>query len=313
MNSFMLQETQQIAGCVQRALDSELPEIPPVPEHLYTLARGSSDHAATVTHRFMAMAGLPATTMPPSLILQPLRLTHATLLGISQSGASPDLYTAADRCRQQGCPVVALVNVTASPLAEAASIVLAQHAGDERAVAATKSVVCSIVMGARLAERWGAPSFGLSALPEQIHIAQKQPIDELVKLFAADGPLLVIGRGTGLGVAAEIALKVQELLGRPAMAYSSAEVLHGPAGMIVTGYPVLALAVGTEQGSVMATVKQLGEAGADVMVLSDVARADAMASIVLLAHVYLALEAACRQRGRSPDKPENLSKVTLTQ
>jgi glucosamine--fructose-6-phosphate aminotransferase (isomerizing) len=96
------------------------------------------------------------------------------------------------------------------------------------------------------------------------------------------------------------------------MAYSSAEVLHGPAGMIVDSYPVLALAAGHEQNSVLSTVKQLREAGADVMVLGDKHRADDMASTVLLSRAYLALESACRQRGRSPDKPDNLNKVTLT-
>ncbi len=308
----MLQETRQIATRVQLALDSDLPELPSAPEHLYTLARGSSDHAATVVQRLMANTAIPATTMPPSLMQHNLRMTDSLVLGISQSGASPDLCLAAEKCRQQGCPVIALLNVLASPLAEVASITLAQHAGAERAVAATKSVVCSIVMGARLAEYWGAPAFQLHRLPDQIRSAQQQPIDDLISLFSADGPLLVLGRGTGLGIAAEIALKVQELLGRPAMAYSSAEVLHGPAGMVVDGYPVLALAVGHERTSVLSAVKQLGKAGADVLVLDGDCRVDDMASVVLLTRVYLALEAACRQRGRSPDKPDNLNKVTLT-
>ena len=313
MHSDMFQETQQIAHCVQSVLDSELPDLFSAPQHLYTLARGSSDHAATVVHRFMAAAGLPATTMPPSLIQQSLRLGGSALLAISQSGASPDLTTAAEKCRAQNCPVIALVNAAGSPLSSAATISLAQHAGNEQAVAATKSVVCSIVMGARIAERWGAASFNLDTLAEHIQSAQRQSVEELIRLFVADGPLLVIGRGTGLGVASEIALKVQELLGRPAMAYSSAEVLHGPAGMIRRGYPVLALAVGQERASVLSSVERLSKLGAEVTTIDVVQRRNALASTVALSHIYLALEAACRELGRSPDKPRNLSKVTLTQ
>ena len=319
MSSRMHLETRQIAERVRVALAAPLPALPPVPRALHTLARGSSDHAATVVHRLLAAAGIPATTLPPSLIGEPngpggaaLRLDGATLLALSQSGASPDLCTAAERCARQGSAVIALVNAEGSPLADVASTRLSQHAGEERAVAATKSVVCSIVAGARLAEHWGAPAFGLDALPDQIEEMQGRPFDALAALFAADGPLLVIGRGSGLGVAAEIALKVQELLGRPAMAYSSAEVLHGPAGMVTAGYPVLALAHGPEADSVRSSVERLRELGAAVSVLDESPRDDSLAATAALAHAYLALESACRARGRSPDKPDNLSKVTLT-
>ena len=311
-HSRMHLETGQIAERVRHALATPLPDLPPAPQALYTLARGSSDHAATVVHRLLAAAGMPATTMPPSLLGERLRLGGAALLAISQSGASPDLCSAAERARACGSAVVAIVNTSGSPLAGAATTTLPQHAGEERAVAATKSVICSIVAGARLAERWGAPPLGLDTLPEEISEVQRWPFGTLASLFADDGPLLVIGRGSGLGVAAEIALKVQELLGRPAMAYSSAEVLHGPAGMVTAGYPVLALAHGPERESVASSVERLRELGAAVSVLDASPRDDALAATVALAHVYLALESACRARGRSPDKPDNLDKVTLT-
>lgn len=308
----MYRETCEIADRVRAALSAELPALPGRPHHLYTLARGSSDHAATVIHRLMAAVGLPSTTMPPSLLRAPLELIDTAILTISQSGASPDLCEAATICRQQGCEVIALVNQVDSPLSAAASVTLAQYAGQERAVAATKSVVCSIVMAERLAEQWGSPTLDLLSLPEQIEQMQSQSLDLLSDLFVGTGPVLVIGRGTGLGVAAEIGLKVQELLGRPAMAYSSAEVLHGPAGMIKNGYPVLAIAVGPQRDAVLATVERLQKLGATVVTLGTAPRTDMFAPVVVLAHVYLALENAARRLGRSPDKPDNLTKVTLT-
>lgn len=310
--SRMRLETGQIAERVAAALAQPLPELPPAPRTLYTLARGSSDHAATVLHRLFGRAGIVATTLPPSQCAPPVQPREAAVVAISQSGASPDLCAAADHARSLALPVVSIVNATASPLAQRASHPVAQHAGEERAVAATKSVVCSIVAGARIAEVWGAPSLSLQALPERIEREQHASIDALVAAFIASGPLLVIGRGSGLGVAAEIALKVQELLGRPAMAYSSAEVLHGPAGMIAPDYPVLALTVGPEAQAVAGSADRLGELGARVWRLHAEEPHDVLDATVVLSRVYLALEAACRALGRSPDKPENLQKVTLT-
>ncbi len=308
----MKRETQEIAERVSVALATPLPEIPAPPAHIYTLARGSSDHAATMVHRLLRAAQLPSTTLPPSMLREPLVLSNSLLLAISQSGASPDLSTAARVSREQDCPVLALTNQLDSALARESTVHINIRAGRECAVAATKSVVCSVLAGARVAEYWGARSFSLEQLPEQIFHAQQQQTDELVELFVKPGPLLVIGRGLGLGVACEVALKVQELLGKAAMAYSSAEVLHGPAGMIVPGYPVLALAVGPDAPDVLSTTKQLRSLGAQTTVISIAPRVDGLAALINLTHIYVALEIACRQLGRSPDKPANLRKVTRT-
>jgi glucosamine--fructose-6-phosphate aminotransferase (isomerizing) len=180
------------------------------------------------------------------------------------------------------------------------------------AVAATKSVVCSIVAGARLAEYWGATTSNLNNLPEQIKSVQNLPGETLTELFVATGPILIIGRGSGYGIACEIALKLRELLGRAAMAYSSSEVLHGPAGMITSGYSVLALAVGPECNDVLHCVDKVAAMGAECHVIDNSLRQDKLAATLMLCHIYLAIEQACLQRGLSPDTPRNLSKVTLT-
>jgi len=313
--SQLREEALGIADAVDRALDAALPRtVPGPPGPVYTLARGSSLHAATVVHRFMGSAGVPASTMALGLVQPALRLQGATLLAISQSGASPDLCSAVSTCVVGNATVIALVNLPDSRLESLASVTVHQRAGSEVAVAATKSVICSIVAGARLAEHWGAPPFGLDTLAADIRTVQGDGWStELVAFLARNGPLLVIGRGTGHGIACEIALKCQELLGRAAAAYSSAEVLHGPAGVVSEGFAVLAIAVGPERESVRECAARLVTFGADVLLLDEAPRTDDLASTVVLAGLYPALEAAARALGRSPDSPPNLSKVTLTE
>lgn len=313
MSSRLRQEIGQIAESIRAALSSRLPEFPQRPDHLYTVARGSSLHASTVIHHLMVHASLPSASLSPDLVSPALQIRNSVILAVSQSGASPDLCNAVRACRAQGSPVIALVNMPHSELEQLASTTVFQQAGKETAVAATKSVLCSVVMGARLAMHWGAPGWALDRLPEQVDASLRQPVSELADFLASSAPLLVIGSGTGAGVAAEIALKSQELLGRPTMAYSAAEVLHGPAGMIDTGYPVLALATGPERPAILECMQKLSGMGANVHLLDENVRRDDFAPVLSLLPVYLALEQACHRLGRPPDKPANLQKVTLTE
>lgn len=311
-SSLMRQEALEIASRTRKLIHSELPVLPDLPNRVYTIGRGSSDHAALVIHHLLASAGIVTASMPMSLISDVVDSNNSLYLLISQSGASPDICKVASQIRRIGCPVLSLVNQNHSDLENVASHSLPQYAGDEIAVAATKTVICSIVAGARLAEHWGASSFDLINLPEQIYSVQNLPNDQLIELFSATGPILVIGRGSGYGVACEIALKLQELLGRAAMAYSSSEVVHGPAGMIVSGYSILALAVGPERSDVLHGVDKLQAMGADCHVINTSVRHDKLAATLTLCQIYLALEKACIVRGFSPDQPRNLSKVTFT-
>lgn len=311
--SRMFSEVGQIADSVRSVIAFSFPDVPDRPEHLYTLGRGSSLHATTVVNCLMGNIGIPATNLPLNQACAPLQLGQCVLLAVSQSGASPDLCAAVKAAVDQGCPVIGLVNMANSAVSRLATTTLSQCAGNELAVAATKSVVCSIVMGARLAEKWGNTDHELEQLPAQIEAVQQRSVDALCRFLATDEPLLVIGSGGGLGVAGEICLKAQELLGRAAMAYSAAEVLHGPAGMIRQGYPVLALAVGPDAESVGDCATRLSAMGASVYTLDDAPRDDALAATTLLVHCYLAMELACQRLGRSADEPANLKKVTLTE
>ena len=313
MSSLLYKEIGQIAASVEHVLLAELPELPPRPDHLYCVARGSSLHASAVIHHLMRHASIPSSSLSPNLLQAGPILLNSVVLAVSQSGASPDLCTAARACLVQNCPVVALVNMPNSTLERLASSTLHQHAGEEKAVAATKSMVCSVIMGARLAMHWGAPDFNLDDLSDQIMAIQQQEFGELLKFLSIEEPLLIIGGGSAYGVAAEVALKAQELLGRASMAYSPAEVLHGPAGMIREDYPVLVLATGPEKDAALKCAQKLVDMGALIHTVSDTERQDDLAPLLSLSRIYQAMEAACRRLGRSPDQPVNLSKVTLTE
>src|SRR3954449_12897106 len=110
-------------------------------------SRGSSSNAARYAQYVLGRAHrVPVAFATPSLYTlyeQPPRLDGALVLGISQSGESPDVRAVIEEARRQGRPTIALTNAPGSPIAQAAEAVLPLEAGEERAVAATKTYVNS--------------------------------------------------------------------------------------------------------------------------------------------------------------------------
>jgi len=197
------------------------------PRSLLTVARGSSDHAAQyMAYLIMARLGRLVTSLPMSLItLYQSRLQCDDLVSIafSQSGQSPDLVVPMRFFRDGRARTVAVVNHVASPLAQAAQWVLPLHAGVETSIAATKSYIAQLVAGARLTAAWqddAAFQRGLDALPDALQRAARQDWQSAVEALADVDKLLVIGRGTGLAIAMEAALKFKEVCGIQAEAFS---------------------------------------------------------------------------------------------
>jgi glucosamine--fructose-6-phosphate aminotransferase (isomerizing) len=279
------------------------------PRFAVTIARGSSDAAAEAVARALGgRLGLITASLPPSLVTldrAPLRWDGALVLAISQSGRSPDLIEATRAARDGGALVVGIVNDPGAPLAECCTHVLAAGAHPEESVAATKSVVLSWLAGMLLAELAADPAFdpaGWAGLVPALRRAVATAWPDAAVLL--DRPhALVLGRGAHLAAAKEIALKLKELAGLPAEAISSAEVLHGPRAAVTERTAVLAL--GADAG-MAAALAALRGAGATVVTVAP------GAPLVQLASLYpLALELA-RARGRDPDAPRHLTKVTLT-
>ena len=299
------------------------------PPALLTVARGSSDHAATYLSHAAGMAlGLPVASFPPSLVTvheAPLRARGLAALAISQSGKSGDLVATAGALERAGCPVVALTNTPGSPLARAASEVIDIAAGPERAVAATKSFVASIVAGLWVIAFWSGDRTlegALRALPEALDRPDSgRGATEAVVALAEARSAVVIGRGPGLGLAHEVALKLIETCALPAAAYSAAEVLHGPSAILTAGHPVLAL-VSRPVAATAQAVERLSAQGARVLTVGDGSAAESMDGgatghalvdpLLAMPALYRAIEARARGLGLSPDRPPNLTKETRT-
>ena len=170
-------------------------------------------------------------------------LEGVLFIAISQSGASPDLLAAAGAARDAGALVIALVNAEDSPLARTAHHAIPLRAGVETSVAATKSYIASLAAIVDLVASW--------TQDRELHLALEQAPDQLVLAWQLDwgaatehlrsaSSLFVIGRGLGLGIAQEAALKLKETCGLHAEAFSAAELRHGPMALVRAGFPIFA-------------------------------------------------------------------------
>jgi glutamine---fructose-6-phosphate transaminase (isomerizing) len=298
-----------------------------------TIARGSSDHAALyLKHLIELKAALACASLGPSLASlyhAPLRLSDAVAIAISQSGRSPDIVAMQRAARDQGAVTIALVNDEGSSLARDADALLPLYAGAERSVAATKSMIASLVAGASLVAHWSEDSALLAALAQLPSIldlsSEAPPSVAAVETLAEASSLFVVGRGATHAVAAEAALKLKETSAIHAEAFSSAEVLHGPAGVIEPGFPVLAFAPddAAREGFFNA-LDRLASFGAAVLLVDCEPHArwqtivaldgghPLLTPVVALHAFYCVAEATARRRGRDPDQPPHLMKVTET-
>ena len=301
------------------------------PNALLTVARGSSDHAAHyMAYLVMARLGRLVTSLPMSLItLYQSRIECKGLvsLAFSQSGQSPDLVAPTKFFSEGGARTVAFVNAEGSPLAAAAQHVFGLHAGPERSVAATKSYIAQLVAGARVVAAWADDedlAAALQALPQALETAARLRWDAAVEALKGADKLFVIGRGTGLAIAMEAALKFKETCGIQAEAFSGAEVKHGPMALVEEGYPLLVFAPrGPAQAGLIALAEEMRGRGARVLLaaprgtpgaeleLATTGNED-LDPIAAVQSFYPMVEALARARGLNPDQPRHLAKVTKT-
>jgi glucosamine--fructose-6-phosphate aminotransferase (isomerizing) len=301
------------------------------PSSLLTIARGSSDHAAHyAAYLVMARLGRLVTSMPMSLITlyqSEIRSEGLASFAFSQSGQSPDLVGPTQYFRQRGAVTCAFVNDPDSPLARAAEWMFCLHAGQETSVAATKSFIAQLVAGARLAASWqddAALAAALEQLPDCMERACAADWSSAVALLNDADRLFVIGRGLGLPIAMEAALKFKETCGIQAEAFSGAEVQHGPMRLIEEGYPLLVFAPrGPAQAGLLELAQAMRDRGARVLLAAPVGTPGANLPLVeasvpeldpacAIQSFYPMVEALARARGNDPDRPPHLKKVTRT-
>jgi len=314
---------EMVADLAQRLRDSK-------PRAVVTLARGSSDHAATFARYLIeTRAGVLTSSASPSvgsIYDSTPDLGGTVVLAISQSGRSPDLIATAKQATEQGALLVAMVNDEDSPLAAMAEVVIPLCAGPERSVAATKSFIASLAATIHLLSAWtGNPEIqsALSALPWKLSEAWGLDWSAALPELCAATSMFVVGRGHALGVVQEAALKLKETCGIQAEGFSAAEVRHGPMAVVRKDFPVLLFGQSDESlASVASLASEFASRDARVIsagvpdvpgIILPVVPADSLIAPVLqIATFYRLANALAVSRGFDPDRPLHLTKVTET-
>lgn len=300
------------------------------PRAVLTCARGSSDHAATFARYLIEMRlGVLTSSASPSVSsvyeVTP-DLVGTVMLAISQSGASPDLLATVSRARSNGARIVAMVNAESSPLAQLADDLIPLAAGPELSVAATKSYLASLAAIVQLVASWARDAELATALenaPPLLERAFGLDWSAAIAQLTSVNNLYVIGRGPGLGIAQEAALKFKETCGLHAEALSAAELRHGPMALVRAHFPLLIFTQDDEsRAGVVELAGELARSGAAVLVAgAEVAGATtlptekahpAIEPLLYAQSFYRMANALSLARGRDPDRPPNLSKVTET-
>jgi glutamine---fructose-6-phosphate transaminase (isomerizing) len=315
---------------------------PPV---LVTCARGSSDHAANYLKYAVEIGlGVPCCSIGASVVSvykAPLQVRDALCITISQSGRSPDILALQAAAKAAGAFTVAFVNDETSPAAQEADLCVPLSAGPETSVAATKSFVASLAAAAQLVGRWSDDAALLAALdrlPETLAVLPDEAGAarwwHAARMLADEQSLYVLGRGPSFPIALEAALKLKETSAVHAEAYSAAEVMHGPLELVGQDFPVLAFSPqDRSRPGFAATLNRLRASGATVLAVepgqdgtgpSETEQAASgslpyadpghplLEPITMIQAFYRCVEQVARLRGRDPDRPQMLKKVTET-
>ena len=300
-------------------------------------ARGTSDNAGRYAQYILgAMNGLVVGLATPSLFTiygQPPRFGNALVLGISQSGKSPDIVAVVAEARRQGALTAAITNVVDSDLAQEADHTINLQAGVERSIAASKTYTSELAAIALLAAHLKPDQGMLEALRQvpQVVAATLSMNDEVARIsqrYRYMRDCVVVGRGYNYATAFELALKLKELTYTIAEPYSSADFLHGPLALIEHGFPAIVIAPsGVTLPEMQGFMRSLKGREAEIIAISDSQDALQLADVPLalpqpvpewlspipaiIPGQLLALHLA-HVRNYDPDHPRGLRKITET-
>ncbi|CAD5981575.1 Glutamine--fructose-6-phosphate aminotransferase [isomerizing] [Planktothrix tepida] len=286
-SSNLEQEIEQQPQVLQRLLTSERPIIQQLVTELHhrqisqivMAARGSSDNAARYAqYVFGSLNGFLVSLATPSLYSiyqQTPQLKNTLVLGISQSGQSPDLVAVLAEARLQKVLTAAITNFSDSPLAQQADYVINLNAGVEKSIAATKTYTTELLAIALLSAELSQQSTILKTVQTVPELVQKTltlnpEINHLVERYRYMKHCVVIGRGYNYATAFELALKLKELTYTLVEPYSSADFLHGPLAIVEPGFPVFVIAPsGKVLPEIQALMQTLKQREAELIVISD--------------------------------------------
>ncbi|MFN8494812.1 MAG: SIS domain-containing protein [Caldilineaceae bacterium] len=305
--------------------------------HVVIAARGTSDNAGRYAQYLLgAVNGLTVALATPSLFSiykQPPRFGNALVLGISQSGKSPDIVAVLAEAKRQGVLTAAITNFGDSDMGKVADYVVNLHAGVEQSIAATKTYTSELAAIALLSVSLANNADMLAALAQipttvAATLGMEAQIAQITERYRYMRDCVVIGRGYNYATAYELSLKLKELTYTLAEPYSSADFLHGPLALIEHGFPVIVIApTGLVLPELQDFMRTLQQRFAEIIAISDDAATLGLARIPLalpqpvpewlspitaiipgqlfamhLAHV----------RDYDPDHPRGLRKVTET-
>ena len=307
------------------------------PRFILIAARGTSDNAARYAkYLFGGFTRIPVALAAPSLYTlygQPPDMRGGLVIGISQSGQSPDVIAVLEAARRQRVPALAITNAKDSPLASLADHAILLDAGKEESVAASKTYTAQLAVIALLAAHWAAdPAMiadlaGLRDLAAAV-LEQDAEVRSIAQRYVKHDRLVVLGRGYNYCTAQEIALKIKELSYMNTQAYSSADFRHGPIALLEAGYPTVLVAPrGKTLQDMRALAGEVSQAGADLAVITNEAGQLPLAAslirlpaalpewlspvVAVIPGQLLALHLA-EGKGVDVDHPRRLHKVTHT-
>jgi len=308
------------------------------PRFVYLAARGTSDNAGRYAQYVLGcFHALPVALATPSLFSlfgRPPDLHEALVIGISQSGQSPDIVRVVEHGARQGALTLAITNSPESPLARAAGQVFETCAGPELAVAATKTYTSQLfavaLLSASLADS-EEHRRDLARVPAALEQAleREAAVRRVAERFRAMDRCVVLGRGFHFATAHEWALKLKELGHVAAEPYSPADFQHGPIAILERGFPVLAVAArGAAFDDTLALLARIGgRQDVELLVASDAEEALALGGAALpfdgdlpewltpiaaIVPAQLFCLHLARAKGLDEESPPGLSKVTRT-
>jgi glucosamine--fructose-6-phosphate aminotransferase (isomerizing) len=343
----MISEIREQPEAIARLFDAEFERVWNMaerwrrnpPRFIFIAARGTSDHVALYgKYLFETVNGLPVGLAAPSIATiykAKVNVAGGLIIGISQSGEAADVGAVLDLAVESGADSLAVTNVGDSPLARKARHVIELHSRPELAVAATKTYTASLgallllsaaISNDRTLRQWLArvPKLIAEALSREAEICAQ------VERFRYLEDCVVLGRGFNLCTAMELGLKLRETCNIRAQPFAAPDFMHGPIAIVEAGYPVIAIAnEGKTLDSVLDVISQVRALGAEAVVIGNAAKALKMADVPFpvnrgmrvpemispFSSIVAGQILACRLsilKGRDPDHPRGLQKVTIT-
>ncbi|ACR42373.1 glutamine--fructose-6-phosphate transaminase (isomerizing) [Saccharolobus islandicus] len=335
---FMLKEIHESPIAVKDTISGLLSEIDKVSEiaeeiressRIIVTAAGTSYHAGFYFSLLLARKGYTSIPLIASEYHNFRVKKGDIIIAISQSGETLDVKMGIRKFKEEGAKIIALTNVIESDIARESDYKLYMRAGPEIGVAATKtftSEIASLLFLYSLIEKES-----ISYL-ESAHETVRNVITETEGFAKKIGEELAnknnayyLGRGLGVPLAMEGALKIKEIAYIHAEAYPAGESKHGPIALVENGFPIVFIndgelvdeleknlqemkARGGKTYSISVN-KRLNFADTEILVNTD----EKLSSLAIAPIIQLIAYYASVKRGYDPDKPRNLAKTVTVE